>query len=181
MSATDQASLPFREIPTPNADAERTHLNWTSGAKTSAAVCAGVAARQMQEAHREDVDAYARPVEQARAEALLGKKAREQQSRALAKLRGEVTELQGAKVEATRLADENRKLALELHRQKKYFDDQLAAVKALLDRAGAKFQAVLSEIGFWKRDAEAARAEADELRELLSPAPERAPSARPGG
>ena len=34
----------FREIATPNADASRTHLNWTSGAQTSAKVCAAIMA-----------------------------------------------------------------------------------------------------------------------------------------
>lgn len=137
-------------------------------------------ARQMEEAYREEVDAYALVLEQARAEALLGKKAREQQSRPLAKLRGEVDQLRGAENKAARLADENRKLVSDLHSQKKYFEDQLAKMKALLDQAGAKVKAALSQIRFWKQEAETARADADDLRDLLRPPEERAPSVRPG-
>jgi regulator of replication initiation timing len=125
-------------------------------------------ARQMQEAHRADVDAYTRLVEQARAEALLGKNARAQQSWALATLRGQVSEFQGAKAEAARLVRENRKLVLELTRQRKYSDDQLAAAEVHLKQAAANLKAQLSVAGFWKREGEAARAEADDLRELLS-------------
>jgi hypothetical protein len=54
-------------------------------------------ARKMHEQYRADVDAYTRLVGQARAVALFGTKARQQQSQALAKLRGEVSELRGAK------------------------------------------------------------------------------------
>lgn len=136
-------------------------------------------ARQLQEAHQVDVDAHAQLVEQARAEALLAKKARAQQSRAVAELRDQVVELQGAKAEAARLADENRQLVLELSRQRKYFNDQLAALKALLDKATAKIKSLLAEVGFWKREEAAARADVDDLRQLLNPDPDRAaPAAR---
>lgn len=58
---------------------------------------------------------------------------------------------------------------LELDRQKKCICDQQAVMKVLLEQATAKTSALLSEAGFWKREVEAARAEADELRELLNP------------
>jgi hypothetical protein len=138
-------------------------------------------ARQMLEEHRADVDAYCRLVEQARAEAMLGKKAREQQSRALAKLRRQVDELQGAKDEATRLADENRKLVLELGQQTRSFNNQVAATKALLVQAGATIKAVMSQVDYWEREAEAARAEVDDLREQLSPAFEHGELSAPPG
>lgn len=80
-------------------------------------------ARKMQEAHEIEVEAYAHPVDQARAEALLGKRSRLQQGRAVAELRDHVVELQGAKVEAARLAAQNQKLAFELSRQREHFDD----------------------------------------------------------
>jgi len=131
-------------------------------------------ARQMQAAHQVEADAHAHLVEQASAEALLGKKAREQQSRAVAQLRDQVAELQGAKAEAARLAKENRQLVLELSRQRKYFNEQLAAVKALLEKATAKIKSLLAEVGFWKREEAAARADADDLRRMLNPDPDRA-------
>lgn len=130
-------------------------------------------ARQMHEKYRAEVDAHAQLVEQARTEALMGKKGREQQGRALAKLRDQVSELDGAKSEVERLAAENRKLALELDRRRKYFDNQMAAVKAQLDESAAKAKVLQPEVVFWRRRAEATRAEADELRELLCPATER--------
>lgn len=160
------ARNPTLELPSPPAP---TFADWATGR-----------ARQMQEAHRTDLDAYGSLVEQARVEALLGKRAREQQSRALAKMRAELDELQGAKLEAARLASENRKLVIELGRQRKFFDEQLAAMKALLDQGAAKIRALLSEVGFWKREVATVRADADQLRDLLSPDTQQASSVRLG-
>jgi len=124
-------------------------------------------ARRMQEEYQVALAAHARLVEQARAEALLGRRSREQHSRALAKLRTEFDVLRGAKDEADRLVNENRRLVLELERQKKSFAEQMTALRELLEQAAAKARQLLSQISFWKSEAEAARAEADELRELL--------------
>jgi len=44
-SITGSAMHTFREIPTPNADPSRTHLNWTGGANSSAAVRDAIKAR----------------------------------------------------------------------------------------------------------------------------------------
>ena len=41
-SIAGSAKHTFREIPTPNADSARTHLNWTAGAKTSEEICAAI-------------------------------------------------------------------------------------------------------------------------------------------
>jgi chromosome segregation ATPase len=129
-------------------------------------------ARRMNEEHQVALEAHTQLVEQARAEALLGRRSREQNSRALAQLRAEFDVLQGAKDEAERLTNENRRLVLELELQKKSFAEQLAALGALLEQATAKAKQLLSQVGFWKREAEAVRAEADEFRELLRANPE---------
>jgi len=52
-SITGSAMHTFREIPTPNADPERTHLNWTGGAKSAAEVRAAIKAR-LPEKRRKD-------------------------------------------------------------------------------------------------------------------------------
>lgn len=101
-------------------------------------------ARRMQEEYQVALEAHTRLVEQARAEALLGRRSREQQSRALAKLRAEFDVLQGAKDEAVRLADENRRLVLELERQKKSFAEQMAALRQMFEQAAAKVKQLLS-------------------------------------
>lgn len=49
------------------------------------------------------------------------------------------------------------------------FDEQQASMKVLLEQLAATTSALLSEAGRWKREVEAARAEADELHELLYP------------
>lgn len=136
-------------------------------------------AKQMDEAHQVEAAAYAQLVDQARAEALFGKRAREEQAATLARLRADVDALQAYKVEATQLASENKKLRLDLTRQKKYFTDQLVAVRALLDQAAARVTGLLAEVGLWKRRAETAQAEADGLRERLHPGTGARP-ARPG-
>ena len=136
-------------------------------------------AKQMDEAHQVEAAAFAQLVDQARTEALLGERAREQQAAALARLRAEVDALQAYKVEATQLASENKKLRLDLTRQKKYFTDQLAAVRALLDQAATRVTGLLAEVGLWKGRAETAQAEANDLRKLLHPDPGVARPARP--
>lgn len=52
-SIAGSAKHTFREISTPNADPARTHLNWTAGATSAAAVCAAVKAR-LPEKRRKD-------------------------------------------------------------------------------------------------------------------------------
>lgn len=114
-------------------------------------------AKEAEEAHEEEMQRYVNQVEQARNVALVGKQARDQQARAIAKMRKRLDELEGEHEKAEELRNENKTLRTRVRELETKLEEVIHWLMMLI-------LALLGVNVDLRKQAEAAHDEAAELR-----------------
>jgi hypothetical protein len=108
-------------------------------------------------------------VASARNAALVGQAGRIGQAKAIARLRAEVNEMKGSKVEAEQLRAQTAKLVADLAGQKKHFQDRIASLKAALDAAGEKERSLVLEAALLSKQVDKLSLVVTDLQKQLRP------------
>lgn len=125
-------------------------------------------AKAMEADHHVRIAAYGKFIQQARDQAQQAKKAKGQHDNALEKLRADAKELVVVRKEVVRLRAENNRLTTDLTRQRKFFEDQIAKLNALLATATETIKKLFSEKVVLVNEVEKLSGQIDVLQPVIS-------------